>query len=237
MRNGNAVGYTTREGENDDDILERLYRDVSAILETHDHYDDGIIDASVGSVEKLAKWKKMYAALYDELEKLRSMLLIQHDINQKQGTEISLLQEEIESIKVKYESKLKDLRDKLVEKQKKILLLEEQIRSIAYGTQKPIPIKPTDTKAEISTDLSIMFTSVSLTDEYVASVGACPAYFLSLEFFDFELQTTPILTKQTSPLDFTTIYSVVVSNLFVHYIETVSKIRFCGGNSLGYDRK
>ncbi|EYC06157.1 hypothetical protein Y032_0078g1217 [Ancylostoma ceylanicum] len=209
-----------KKGENDDDILDRLYRDVSAILETHDHYDDGIIDASVGSAEKLAKWKKMYATLYDELEKLRSMLLIQHDINQKQGTEISLLQEEMESVKVKYESKLKDLRDKLVEKQKKILLLEEQIRSIAYGTQKPIPVKPTDTKAEISTDLSIMFTSVSLTDEYVASVGACPAYFLSLEFFDFELQTTPILTKQTSPLDFTTIYSVVVSNLFVHYIET-----------------
>ncbi|VDK61475.1 unnamed protein product, partial [Cylicostephanus goldi] len=47
----------------------------------------------------------------------------------------------MESIKVKYESKLKELRDKLVEKQKKILLLEEQIRSIAYGSQKPIPIK------------------------------------------------------------------------------------------------
>lgn len=153
--------------------------------------------------------------------------------------QISLLQEEMESVKVKYESKLKDLRDKLVEKQKKILLLEEQIRSIAYGTQKPIPVQPTvryhifthltrscnfscqETKPEISTDLSIMFTYVSLTDEYVASVGACPAYFLSLEFFDFELQTTPILTKQASALDFTTIYSVVVSNLFVHYIETV----------------
>ncbi|KHJ78344.1 hypothetical protein OESDEN_22035 [Oesophagostomum dentatum] len=180
----------------------------------------------------------MYASLYDELEKLRSMLLVQHDINQKQNTEISLLQEEMESIKVKYESKLKDLRDKLVEKQKKILLLEEQIRSIAYGTQKPIPLKPSvsllfaplsskayisaqGTKAEISTDLSIMFTSISLTDEYVAAVGACPAYFLSLEFFDFELQTTPILTKQSTAMDFTTIYNVVVSSLFVHYIETV----------------
>ncbi|CAJ0605245.1 unnamed protein product [Cylicocyclus nassatus] len=209
-----------KKGENGDDILERLYRDVSAILETHDSYDDGIIEASGGPAEKLAKWKKMYASLYDELEKLRNMLLVQHDINQKQNLEISLLQEEMESIKVKYESKLKELRDKLVEKQKKILLLEEQIRSIAYGSQKPIPIKATGEKAEISTDLSIMFTGVSLTDEFVASLGACPAYFLSLEFFDFELQTTPILTKQTTVLDFTTIYNVVVSNLFVHYIET-----------------
>ncbi|VDM67214.1 unnamed protein product, partial [Strongylus vulgaris] len=208
-------------GINGDDILERLYRDVSAILETHDNYDDGIIESSGGPAEKLSKWKKMYASLYDELEKLRNMLLVQHDINQKQNTEITLLQEEMEAIKVRYESKLKELRDKLVEKQKKILLLEEQIRSIAYGNQKPIPLKSPGTKAEISTDLSIMFTFISLSDDYVASVGACPPYFLSLEFFDFELQTTPILTKLSTALDFTTVYNVVVSNLFVHYIETV----------------
>ncbi|KAK6732322.1 hypothetical protein RB195_016606 [Necator americanus] len=162
-----------KKGLDDDDILERLYRDVAAILETHDNYDDGIIDGTMGPAEKLAKWKKMYASLYDELEKLRKMLLIQHDINQKQNSE--------------------------------------------------------ETVAEISTDLSIMFTSLSLSDEYVAAVGACPAHFLSLEFFDFELQTTPILTKQTTPLDFTTIYNVVVSNLFVHYIETKgAKSRFVG---------
>ncbi|PIO67186.1 hypothetical protein TELCIR_11075, partial [Teladorsagia circumcincta] len=112
------------------------------------------------------------------------------------------------------------MRDKVVEKQKKVLLLEEQIRSIAYGTQKPIPLKAVEAKNELSTDLSIMFTSISLTDEFIATAGVCPAYFLSLEFFDFELQTTPILTNQTNTLDFTTIYSVVVSNLFVHYIET-----------------
>ena len=35
------------------------------------------------------KWlKKMYAGLYDELEKVRNMLLIQHNINQKQTTEV-----------------------------------------------------------------------------------------------------------------------------------------------------
>lgn len=104
----------------------------------------------------------MYAALYDELEKVRNMLLIQNNINQKQSSEvgcsslrrdrcmlttlkpvlqITLLQEEMDNVKVRYEAKLKDMRDKVVEKQKRVLLLEEQIRSIAYGTQKPIPLK------------------------------------------------------------------------------------------------
>ncbi|VDP04471.1 unnamed protein product [Heligmosomoides polygyrus] len=207
---------------NDDDILERLYRDVSSILSSHDdrlqHSD---MNSSIASSENLSKWKKMYAALYDELEKVRNMLLIQNNINQKQSSEITLLQEEMDNVKVRYEAKLKDMRDKVVEKQKRVLLLEEQIRSIAYGTQKPIPLKAfQEAKEELSTDLSIMFTSINISDEYVAAVGVCPAYFLSLEFFDFELQTTPILTKQTTTLDFTTIYSVVVSNLFVHYIES-----------------
>nr|CDJ89753.1 ER to Golgi vesicle transport protein, putative [Haemonchus contortus] len=211
----------SKKGKNDDDILERLYRDVSAILESHDdRLEHGNVDGSGVSFENVTRWKKMYADLYDELEKVRNMLLIQHNINQKQTTEITLLQEEMEAVKVRYETKLKEMRDKVVEKQRKVLVLEEQIRSIAYGTQKPIPLRPVEAKNELSTDLSIMFTSISLTDEFVASVGVCPAYFLSLEFFDFELQTTPMLTKQTNALDFTTIYSVVVSNLFVHYIET-----------------
>ncbi|WKX93382.1 hypothetical protein Q1695_010994 [Nippostrongylus brasiliensis] len=211
----------SKKNKNDDDILERLYRDVSAILSSH---DDRLVqtdsESSTATAENLSKWKKMYAALYDELEKVRNLLLIQNNINQKQNMEVKLLQEELDAMQVRCEVKLKEMRDKVVEKQKKVLLLEEQIRSIAYGSQKPIPLRVEETKEQMSTELSIMFTSISLSDEFVGSVGVCPAYFLSLEFFDFELQTTPILTKQKTALDYTTIYSVVVSNLFVHYIET-----------------
>ncbi|VDM63530.1 unnamed protein product [Angiostrongylus costaricensis] len=212
----------TRQNKNDNDILERLYQDVAAILESHDiQHDKADFVTSIDSVEQIVRWKKMYAALYDELEKLRNMLLIQHDINQKQCTEIKLLQEGMESSKKKYESKLKEMRDNLMEKQKRILLLDEQIRSIAYGRQKSTTAAaPAETKAEFSTDLSITLTEIRLADEFIASVGTCPAYFLSLEFFDFELQTTPILTKPTATLDFTTIYNVVVSNLFLHFVET-----------------
>uniref|UniRef100_A0A158P7U1 C2-C2_1 domain-containing protein n=1 Tax=Angiostrongylus cantonensis TaxID=6313 RepID=A0A158P7U1_ANGCA len=198
-----------KKHKNDNDILQRLYQDVAAILESHDiQHDKTDFDTSIDSAEQIARWKKMYAALYDELEKLRNMLLIQHDINQKQCTEIKLLQEGMECSKKKYESKLKEMRDNMMEKQKRILLLEEQIRSIAYGKQEwTTAAAPAEKKEEFSTDLSITLTEIRLADEFIAAIGTCPAYFLSLEFFDFELQTTPILTKPTATLDFTTIYN------------------------------
>lgn len=49
-------------------------------------------------------------------------------------------------------------------------------------------------------------------------------FFLSLEFFDFELQTTPMSSSSPAHLDFTSIYDVIVSQLFVHYLQTVRSI-------------
>uniref|UniRef100_A0A1I7X924 C2-C2_1 domain-containing protein n=1 Tax=Heterorhabditis bacteriophora TaxID=37862 RepID=A0A1I7X924_HETBA len=167
------------------------------------------------------RWQKSYAELYDELEKVRNMLLIQHNINQKQSTEINLLQEELDRAKNKYGSKLEEMKDKLLDKHKKILILEEQIRSIAYGQQKPIAIqggKPED--AAPFTDISVHLTHIAVCDDYIAKFSANSPYFLSLEFFDFELQTTPIIQKSATSLDFTTIYNVIVSSLFVHYLKS-----------------
>ncbi|KJH47700.1 hypothetical protein DICVIV_06224 [Dictyocaulus viviparus] len=213
--------WKATKNKDDSDILKRLYEDVAAILNSHDLcYEKGTLEISMDSSEQVAKWKKMYAALYDELEKIRNMLLIQNDINQKQVTEIGLLQEKLDSMKTKYEFKLKEMSEQLLERQKRIFLLEEQIRSIAYATQKPIMRKVTEAKVEFSTDLSLTLTEICITDEYIKNVGTCPAYFLSLEFFDFELQTTPIFTNPSTTLDFTTIYNVVLSNLFLHFIET-----------------
>ncbi|VDK89359.1 unnamed protein product [Onchocerca ochengi] len=49
---------------------------------------------------------------------------------------------------------------------------------------------------------------------------AQPVMFLAIEFYDFELQTTPMLRGNEIRLDFSTIYDVIVSNLFLHYLET-----------------
>lgn len=53
--------------------------------------------------------------------------------------QIKILQEELENMKTRAELKLEDLVSQLKEKQKTIIVLQEQIRTIAYSTQKPIP--------------------------------------------------------------------------------------------------
>ncbi|CAD6194450.1 unnamed protein product [Caenorhabditis auriculariae] len=203
---------SSKNKKNDDDLLTRLYNDVAGILSAHDMTTDDLVSETSQNV---AKWQKLYAELYEELEKVRSLLLIQHNITQKQASEIRLLNEEVLRVKTLSEQKMLETREKLEEKQKKIFQLEEQIRTIAYSGQKPLPLRVDDViPNDLSTQLSIKLTQVSLSKSVASS------FFFSLEFFDFQLETTPILAPKNQPLDFTTVYSVVVSNLFIHYLQT-----------------
>lgn len=48
--------------------------------------------------------------------------------------------------KIQYESNLDEMKEKLTEKHKQVVLLEEKIRAIAYSGQKAIPIAESDVK-------------------------------------------------------------------------------------------
>uniref|UniRef100_A0A914RND5 RPGR-interacting protein 1 first C2 domain-containing protein n=1 Tax=Parascaris equorum TaxID=6256 RepID=A0A914RND5_PAREQ len=78
------------------------------------------------------------------------------------------------------------------------------------------------TDTEISTNEIILhLTKVTLSESALHQLGSVqPAVFFAIEFFDFELQTTPMIKGPEAKLDFSTIYDVVVSNLFIHYMET-----------------
>lgn len=71
----------------------------------------------------------------------------------------------------------------------------------------------------MSTRLSLRITGIKF-----ANTRGATSVFMSLEFFDFELQTTPVLRAEDQLLDFTTTYDVVVSNLLVHYLQAVVAI-------------
>ncbi|VDN52356.1 unnamed protein product, partial [Dracunculus medinensis] len=51
--------------------------------------------------------------------------------------------------------------------------------------------------------------------------SARPTMFFSIEFFDFELQTTPMISGAEGILNYWTTYDVIVSNLLIYYLETV----------------
>uniref|UniRef100_A0AC34GQK1 RPGRIP1 C-terminal domain-containing protein n=1 Tax=Panagrolaimus sp. ES5 TaxID=591445 RepID=A0AC34GQK1_9BILA len=72
--------------------------------------------------------------------------------------------------------------------------------------------------------------------KHTASID--PMLFLSLEFFDFELQTTPLIQGPESVFEYSTVYDIVISNLFIHYIETEGiTIELFEVKGVAYDQK
>ncbi|GMR37105.1 hypothetical protein PMAYCL1PPCAC_07300 [Pristionchus mayeri] len=211
-----------KDDKHTDELFKKLFADVSGLIKTSQLSSPSREGQFSAAQLSQSKWQQLYSELYDEVEKLRNMLLIQHDITQKQSAEISLLKEERDRIIVDCEKKIEEWKEKAAERQKKVILLEQQIRDIAYSGQKEIPIEVSKDKigsAPSSSELSVKIKTIRLLPD---DHGREPAqqFFLSLEFFDFELQTTPMASSSPSHLDFTSIYDVIVSQLFVHYLQT-----------------
>ncbi|PIC45857.1 hypothetical protein B9Z55_005739 [Caenorhabditis nigoni] len=216
IRKRQSQSEISRSRRADDDLLQKLYIEVADILNSH---DVGIAEMSaLGSGENsLSRWQKLYSELYEELEKVRNMLVVQYDINQKQTTEIKLLKEELERLKTVSAEILTKSKEEMEQKQKKIFMLEEQIRVIAYSGQQPVKL--------LSNQINIPTPKVN-TNLFVKLIHVKPAasltskFFFSMEFFDFQLETSPILDPKEQNIEFTTVYDVLVSNLLIHYLQT-----------------
>ncbi|VDD88312.1 unnamed protein product [Enterobius vermicularis] len=158
----------------------------------------------------LFRWKKIYMEIYAELEKTRNMLLVQHNINQQHVDEIKLLNTNSEHNKALYEQKLSEMSEEIEQQKNQIQTLERQLMMIAHTGQMP------------STVIQLIFNS-KINLSCLKHLGTLqPNLFFSIEFFDFELQTTPTFFGPEKELNFSTIYDIVVSNLFIHYIHTVN---------------
>ena len=116
---------------------------------------------------------------------------------------------------------------------KRIEILENQLRSIANGAtdfDRSVLSQPGDRPlfdllpATVSTtEMTLRLKRLTITETGLKHTSSPdPMLFLSLEFFDFELQTTPLIQGPESVFEYSTVYDIVVSNLFIHYIETVS---------------
>ncbi|EJW75510.1 hypothetical protein WUBG_13581 [Wuchereria bancrofti] len=140
---------TTNDKFNKTDFnLVKIYEDLTRIIEAHiikrSTNDDNIDDYDNGDKmmkekqECVDKWRIMYMEIYGELEKVRNMLLIQHNINEKHLQEIALLNQNLKQAKAHAEIKMKDLIVKLSEREAEILNLQMQLKTLAYDEQMPI---------------------------------------------------------------------------------------------------
>lgn len=173
-----------------------------------------------------------HAETVQELEKTRNMLIVQHKINKDYQTEVEAVTQKMESLQKDYELKLEQYVHLLDIRAARIRKLEAQLRDIVYGT-KPhksrSEILPGDPVDEFDETLHLG-RGENLFEIHISKVifssGAMhafgdhePATFCTYAFYDFELQTTPVVYGHTPSYDFTSQYLVQADDCFLHYIQ------------------
>ncbi|KAJ6665950.1 hypothetical protein lerEdw1_000854 [Lerista edwardsae] len=176
-----------------------------------------------------------HAETVQELEKTRNMLIVQHKINKDYQVEVEAVTQKMEALERDYELKLEQYVHLLDVRAARIRKLEAQLKDIAYGTKqykfRPeiLPDDPVDefdetTHLERGENLfEIHISKVTFSAEAMNSFhDQEPATFCTYAFYDFELQTTPVVRGLNPAYNFTSQYLVRVDDLFLQYTQKKS---------------
>uniref|UniRef100_A0A8C9KAK7 RPGRIP1 like n=1 Tax=Panthera tigris altaica TaxID=74533 RepID=A0A8C9KAK7_PANTA len=173
-----------------------------------------------------------HAETVQELEKTRNMLIMQHKINKDYQMEVEAVTQKMENLQQDYELKVEQYVHLLDIRAARIQKLEAQLKDIAYGTKqykfKP-EIMPDDSVDEFDETIhlergenlfEIHINKVTFSSEvFQASGDKEPVTFCTYAFYDFELQTSPIVQGLHPEYNFTSQYLVHVDDLFLQYVQ------------------
>uniref|UniRef100_A0A8D2LFW0 RPGRIP1 like n=1 Tax=Varanus komodoensis TaxID=61221 RepID=A0A8D2LFW0_VARKO len=172
-----------------------------------------------------------HAETVQELERTRNMLIVQHKINKDYQAEVESVTQKMEALQRDYELKLEQYVHLLDVRATRIRKLEAQLKDIAYGTKlykfRPdiLPGDPVDEFDETAhlergeNLFEIHISRVLFSAEAAKSFGDQePATFCTYAFYDFELQTTPVVRGLNPAYNFTSQYLVRVDDFFLQYI-------------------
>ncbi|XP_038609636.1 protein fantom [Tachyglossus aculeatus] len=180
----------------------------------------------------LRELQATHAETIQELEKTRNMLIMQHKINKDYQMEVEAVTQKMEDFQQDYELKLEQYVHLLDIRAARIQKLEAQLKDIAYGTKqyrfKP-DIMPGDPVDEFDETVhlergenlfEIHISKVIFSPEAIHPLGDRePATFCTYAFYDFELQTTPVVRGLQPEYNFTSQYHVHVNDFFLQYIQ------------------
>ncbi|KAK7114118.1 protein fantom-like isoform X1 [Littorina saxatilis] len=181
---------------------------------------------------QLLELQAEYAETVHELEKTRNMLVVQHKINKDYQKETQMARQQLEETKKEYELKLDEYARLLDIRAGRIKKFESQLRDVAYGTRQ-YRIPPPDEDMESTVDFEetmqlergqnlfeIHIQKVNLSEDAIRHIGdEEPSLFCTWEFFEFEIQSTPVVRGARPAYDFTSQYIVKVDDFFLHYLQ------------------
>ncbi|KAJ7360419.1 Protein fantom [Desmophyllum pertusum] len=177
-----------------------------------------------------------HADTINELEKTRNMLIIQHKINKDYQTEVERVTKKMSEDKKEYDLKMQEYAQLLDIRADRIRKLESQMRDIAYGTkqykapasEQESEFEEMDSTVELERGQNIFEIHI---DKVIFSQEAIkefedgePVTFVTYEFFEHELQTTPVVKGTRPEFNFTSQYLVRVDDFFLHYLQKESTL-------------
>ncbi|CAF0828349.1 unnamed protein product [Brachionus calyciflorus] len=183
-----------------------------------------------------------------ELDKSRHLLITQVKINENYKKEMLLIENKMEENKAEFDAKMTESAQMLDIRAARIKKLERQLKDVAYGTkQVRIPhdeVTPSGTKRRDSYSFvgapephmldnyltsnlergqnifEIHLTKLILSPEAIRIMSESdPSTFCTIEFYEHEIQTTPIMKGQQAEYNFTSQYIIRVDDFFLHYLQ------------------
>ncbi|XP_069724759.1 protein fantom isoform X2 [Phaenicophaeus curvirostris] len=240
MQENKDLQLCNREHQQQLDELKNQMKFLTQVQKQQQNEDLTFLEKAEDNIHKdvehsMRELQLTHAETVQELEKMRSMLIVQHKINKDYQIEVETVSQKMDSLRKDYELKLEQYVRLLDIRAARIRKLEAQLRDIVYGTKphKSRPeILPGGTVDEFDEVLHLK-RGENLFEIHISKVifssGAMdafgdrePATFCTYGFYDFELQITPVVYGQTPSYDFTSRYLVQADDCFLHYIQQKS---------------
>ncbi|KAK2187638.1 hypothetical protein NP493_159g03000 [Ridgeia piscesae] len=232
--------FFTKESAIDFEEIEEALMIVKQRKEKDSHELDflhKVDDERSKDLEKLVReLRAEHADTIHELEKTRNLLIVQHKINKDYQMEVDAVTRKLEEVKAEYEAKVDEYAQLLDIRAARIRKLEKQLRDVAYGTRQYRVTAADEDDDEQGSDVETVDETVHLDrgenlfeihiSKLVLSPEALrelndnePNLFCTWEFYEYEIQSTPVLKGPLAEFKFTSKYIVKVDDFFLHYLQ------------------
>ena len=206
----------------------RLGDSVPDFLETSKDHHHELNESEVTKQlrSELSQIQAHHVEAINELEKTRSLLRVQANINTEQKNEIQTLHQRILQLKDEFQSQIGEYKKLLDLRAARIHKLEMQLRDHAYGQ---VPKSISDMKSQTvhtpsgQSLFEIHVQKVNLTSQSFANLGQentdnVPGLFATWTFFEHDMQYTPVIKGPVALLDCSAYYKVKLDEAFLDYL-------------------
>ncbi len=178
---------------------------------------------------ELSQVQAHHVEAVNELEKTRSLLRVQANINSEQKNEIEALQQRLLQVKAEFQGQIGEYKKLLDMRASRIHKLEMQLRENTYGqVAKNVNVSSLMTAANSGTSVhtpsgqslfEIHVQKVNLTKECVVDIGMPePKIFATWTFYEHDMQYTPVADGPKALIDCSAFYKVKLDDAFLDYL-------------------